>query len=40
MKRKKYTEEQMISILQAADAGRKFEELAREHSMAVGTFYA
>jgi hypothetical protein len=40
MKQKRFTEEQIISILQAADAGRKPEELAREHGMAVGTFYA
>ena len=40
MKRKRFTEEQIISILQAADAGKKPEELAREHGMAIGTFYA
>jgi putative transposase len=30
----------MISVLQAAEAGRKPEELVREHGMAVETPYA
>ena len=40
MKRKRFTEEQIIGILRQADAGRKADELAREHGMSVGTFYA
>ena len=40
MKRKRFTEEQIIGILRQADAGRKPDELAREHGMSVGTFYA
>ena len=40
MKRKRFTEEQIIGILRQADAGRKPDDLAREHGMSVGTFYA
>lgn len=40
MKRKRFTEEQIIGILRQADAGRKPDELARENGMSVGTFYA
>lgn len=40
MKRKRFTEEQIIGILRQADAGRKPDELAREHGMSVGTYYA
>ena len=40
MKRKRFTEEQIIGILHQADAGKKPDELAREHGMSVGTFYA
>lgn len=40
MKRKRCTEEQTTDILRQVDAGRKPDELAREHGMSVGTFYA
>lgn len=40
MKRKRFTEEQIIAILRQADSGRKPDELAREHGMSVGTYYA
>ena len=39
MKRKRFSEAQIISILRAADAGTRPDELAREHGMSVGTFY-
>lgn len=40
MKRKRFTEEQIIAILRQADSGQKPDELAREHGMSVGTYYA
>lgn len=40
MKRKKFSERQIIGILRQADDGKKPDELAREHGMSVGTFYA
>ena len=40
MKRKRFTEEQIINILRQADAGKKPDDLAREHGMSVGTYYA
>ena len=40
MKRKKFSEAQVIAILKAAEAGRKPDDLAREYGMSVGTFYA
>ena len=39
MKRKRFTEEQIIKILKAHDAGVPFAELAREHGFAEGTIY-
>ena len=40
MKRKQYTEEQIISILKEAEAGVSPKELCRKHGMAGATFYA
>lgn len=39
MKRKRFTEEQIIKILQAHEAGVPLAELAREHGFAEGTIY-
>jgi len=39
MKRKRFSEEQIIKILQAHDAGAPLAELAREHGFAEGTIY-
>ncbi len=39
MKRKRYTEEQIISILKQHDAGRSMVDLAREHGVAQNTLY-
>ncbi len=40
MKRKMYTEEQIIGILKEAEAGLSVKELCRKHGMAGATFYA
>ena len=39
MKGKRFTEEQIIKILQAHEAGVPLAELAREHGFAEGTIY-
>lgn len=39
MKRKRYTEEQIISILKNHKAGRSVPDLAREHGIAENTIY-
>ena len=39
MKRKRFTEEQIIKILQAHEAGVPLVDLAREHGFAEGTIY-
>lgn len=39
MKRKRYTEEQIIGILKESEAGVSVEELTRKHGIAAGTFY-
>jgi putative transposase len=39
MKGKRFTEEQIIKILQEADAGIKVEDLCRKHGMCSNTFY-
>ena len=39
MARKRYTEEQIIAVLNEADAGAKTGELCRRHGMSEGTFY-
>ena len=39
MKRKRFTEEQIIGILKEADAGTAVTELCRKHGMSNPTFY-
>jgi len=39
MKRKRFTEEQIIKILQAHEAGVPLADLSREHGFAEGTIY-
>lgn len=39
MKRKRYSEEQIISILKQHEAGRSMVDLAREHGIAENTLY-
>ncbi len=39
MKRKRYSEEQIISILKQHEAGRTMVDLAREHGIAENTLY-
>jgi putative transposase len=39
MKRKRYTEEQIISILKQHEAGRTMVDLAREYGIAENTLY-
>lgn len=40
MARKRYTEEQIVSILKEAVAGAKTEELCRKYGVSQNTFYA
>lgn len=40
MARKRYTEEQIVSILKEAAAGAKTEELCRKYGVSQNTFYA
>jgi putative transposase len=39
MVRKKYTEEQIISVLKEAEAGTKISELCRKHGISDATYY-
>jgi putative transposase len=39
MKRKRFTEEQIISILKAHEAGARVPDLAREHGVVENTIY-
>lgn len=39
MKRKRYTEEQIISILQEHEAGASVQELSRRHGVSGNTIY-
>ena len=39
MKRKRYTEEQIIGILKAHESGVKLPDLIREHGMSEQSFY-
>ena len=40
MKRKQFSEEQIIGILKEAEAGAAVTELCRKHSMSSATYYA
>ncbi len=40
MKRKQFTEEQIIGILKEFEAGAVVTELCREHGMSSATYYA
>ena len=40
MKRKRFTEEQIITILKEAESGVPTKDLCRKHGMANATFYA
>ena len=39
MKRKRFTEEQIISVLKEAEADRGVQELVRKHGISEGMFY-
>lgn len=39
MARKRYTEEQIVTILKESAAGAKTEELCRKYNISAGTFY-
>ena len=40
MKRKRFTEEQIIGVLKEAETGVKVDELCRKHGMSSASFYA
>jgi putative transposase len=39
VKRKRFTEEQIITVLKEAEAGAKVPDLCRKHGISDGTFY-
>ena len=39
MKRKQFTEEQIIAVLKEAKSGLKVADLVRKHGIAKGTYY-
>ncbi len=39
MKKSRFTENQIVSILKAADAGAKVKEICRRHGISDATFY-
>lgn len=40
MKRKRFTEEQIVKVLNEAQTGIKIEELCRKHGISSATYYA
>ena len=40
MPRRRFTEEQIIGVLKAAETGVKVSDLCRQHGISDGTFYA
>ncbi len=40
MSKKRYTEEQIIGFLKAAESGRSVAEVCRQHGFSNGSFYA
>jgi len=39
MKKSRYTESQIIAVLKDVDAGRKVEEVCRQHGISSATYY-
>ncbi len=39
MKRKRYTEEQIVAILREADEGRSVDDVCREHNVSKASFH-
>ena len=39
MKKSRYTESQIIAVLKEVDAGRKVEDVCRQHGISSATYY-
>ncbi|MBC2595427.1 transposase [Ruficoccus amylovorans] len=39
MKRKRYTEEQIVAIMREADEGRNMDDVCREHNVSKASFH-